>query len=784
MITKFTELNDVTVKGGCFTENTALPGLLKNHINIVYGKNGSGKSSISRAIQAGEAAESATCEYCAQYKDSLSDDVKKRIFVFNEKFIEDCMKIEEDGLNTIVMLGEQVEIDKKIKATTIAIEEKMRILEEKSKILEGKNENNDALFDFLKKSLQRENGWAEKEKRIKGNSNKAKVTFDTINELYSIRNDKEADMISEVELENKIRLMQGSREGMPISEKLPYIRMSVSISDIDAAISKHVENEEMTTRDKKILQYALEKGLPNIANDYFKVRENNICPFCMQSVDEDRKENIIHMVENLMHQGSEVLRAQLKELDAKIITSNFSMPGNDVVKIAGEIVLQLEKKSGEINNKWRIVKEVIRDKNNNIYKDIKNSIPLDIEELYDEYNSYVDKINNIIDEYNQSISQRKTVEGELVKVNKCKAYSELKDSIDKYIENISLAEEMKKEIDLLNREIEKLKNDVESLNGQKNNVEVSAGLLNRYLAFIFYDDKRIRLKTEKGHYSLRINGKKVLPSKVSVGERNAIALCYFFVTLAQGKTEANRYSEQMLVVLDDPISSFDLDNKIGIIAMLRWQISSSLTSCIDSKFLILSHDISTVFDLVKVADDIISSKKENITATCSVARLENLTLHPIFKKLGDKRHIADYSVYQKLLLQIFEVASAESETDELPLLNLGNSIRRVLEAYSSFVHLSGPMEIFHNKSLLAFMKEDEALFYMNSMSRLFFNDDSHMSEKARSLHLFDSPFSFSERHRIARIALKFLTSINRQHVESYLDSDNMSIIDSWEILQA
>lgn len=782
MFTKISELDDVTVKGGCFTETTPLQGLLKNHINIVYGKNGSGKSSISRAIQAGEAADGDTCEYCAGYKDTLSDDIKKRIFVFNENFIEDCMKIEEDGLNTIVMLGEQVEIDKKIKSTTIAIEEKKGILEEKKKILDDKNENNEALLNILRKSLQRENGWAEKEKKIKGNSHKSKVTFDTIKELHSTRNYMDDYMITEAELETKIRLIQESRQGMPISEKLPHMRMSVSICDVEAAVSKHIENDEMTTRDKKIIQYALEKGLPNIASDYFKGRENNICPFCMQSVDDDRKEHIIHMVENLMHQESEMLRAQLKEFDTQIITSNFCMPTNDVLKIAGEIVLQLEKKSGEINNKWRIVKEVIRDKNNNIYKDVKNAIPLDIEQLYNEYNAYVDKINNIIDEYNQSIIQRKTVEAELVKVNKCKAYSELKDSIDKYIQDISLAEEIKNEIAILEGEIAKLNNDVESLNGQKNNVEVSAALLNKYLAFIFYDDKRIRLKTENGYYSLRINGKRVVPNKVSVGERNAIALCYFFVTLAQGKTEANRYGEQMLVVLDDPISSFDLDNKIGIIAMLRWQISSSLTSCLDTKFLILSHDISTVFDLVKVADDIIAAKKENIEATCSVVRLDNLTLHPILNKIGNTRSISEYSVYNKLLLQVFEVASAESETAELPLLSLGNSIRRVLEAYSSFVHLSGPMEIFHNKSLLKSINKDEALYYMNSMSRLFFNDDSHMSEKARSLHLIDAPFSFSERQRMARVALKFLTAINRQHVESYLKKEKMPIIDSWVMI--
>lgn len=782
MITKFTELNDVTVKGGCFTENTALPGLLKNHINIVYGKNGSGKSSISRAIQAGETADNDTCEYCARYNDTLNDDIKKRIFVFNENFIDECIKIQEDGLNTIVMLGEQVKNDKIIKSNTIAIKEKQQKLNGKSSLYKEKSENNEMLFSILKKTLQEDKGWADNDKRIKGNSTKTKVKPDTIKELFETRDVADGEQISNIEFENKIRLIEGSREGVMISNRIQHIAMSLSIDEIDEVVSKHIEKDTLTTRDEKILQFSLEHGLVNLANEYFGEVENYVCPFCLQKVDADVKERIFKIVKELLHKESEMLKARLKEIQARIGITKFSIPEKGIMEIAGEMIAHLDKITGEINNKWLVIKDVIQHRINNIYNEMSDAIPRDITRLYDEYNICADKINARIDEYNKSILQRESFKAELINENKCRAYKGLKDSIDKYIQIEESKKAIHKEMDELNNEIQMLIDENERLIGTNYNVDVSVKLLNKYLAFIFYDDKRIRLVNENGCYSLRINNMKVVPAKVSAGERNAIALCYFFVALAQGKTEKNRYDEQMLVVLDDPISSFDHDNKIGIIAMIRWQISYALSSCSDSKFLILSHDISTVFDLVKVADDIIDNSKENLVAECSAFKLDNNNLDVIFKKYTERNKILKYSVYLKLLEQVYMVAAAESETPGLPLLNLGNSIRRVLEAYSTFVHLSGPMELFHNTSLLNGVDKDESLYYMNSMSRLFFNDDSHMAEKAKSLHLIDAPFSFSERQRMARVALKFLTAINRQHVESYL-KERMPIIDSWEVVQ-
>ncbi|MTV59238.1 AAA family ATPase, partial [Streptococcus pneumoniae] len=65
-------------------------------------------------------------------------------------------------------------------------------------------------------------------------------------------------------------------------------------------------------------------------------------------------------------------------------------------------------------------------------------------------------------------------------------------------------------------------------------------------------------------------GKSVVPSRVSVGERNALALCYFFTEIIQQRELADAYSHEYFIVIDDPISSFDMENKVGITSYLKY----------------------------------------------------------------------------------------------------------------------------------------------------------------------------------------------------------------------
>lgn len=82
---------------------------------ILYGRNGSGKSTIAKSFkkiinggyshitQANVIDNDANVTF-------LTEDEKSRIFVFDEEFVDRNIKLQEVGLNTIVMLGQQADL--------------------------------------------------------------------------------------------------------------------------------------------------------------------------------------------------------------------------------------------------------------------------------------------------------------------------------------------------------------------------------------------------------------------------------------------------------------------------------------------------------------------------------------------------------------------------------------------------------------------------------------------------------------------------------------------------
>ena len=69
-----------------------------------------------------------------------------------------------------------------------------------------------------------------------------------------------------------------------------------------------------------------------------------------------------------------------------------------------------------------------------------------------------------------------------------------------------------------------------------------------------------------GEYKLLSHGKNVKPCDVSVGERNIIGLSYFFTSILEGQEIDSAYYGEYLLVTDDPVSSYDTENKIGILS--------------------------------------------------------------------------------------------------------------------------------------------------------------------------------------------------------------------------
>ena len=117
----FSNFCGIKIQGKCFQSEVNLNFFEKEHhrLCLIYGKNGSGKSTISQAFDAikhnnQSLIASQIIDKSGAAVDLTNEDQKNNIFVFNEEYVNSKVKIKDNGLDAIVLLGDVANIDKKL----------------------------------------------------------------------------------------------------------------------------------------------------------------------------------------------------------------------------------------------------------------------------------------------------------------------------------------------------------------------------------------------------------------------------------------------------------------------------------------------------------------------------------------------------------------------------------------------------------------------------------------------------------------------------------------------
>ncbi len=383
------------------------------------------------------------------------------------------------------------------------------------------------------------------------------------------------------------------------------------------------------------------------------------------------------------------------------------------------------------------------------------------------FNVSTQKLGDRVDEFNRSVSKRKELRDKINKMNlEC-----AKIECDQLLQDYSKADENKRELDVemskSRQSIQECERYINELYNRKANTQVAMDYINEELAYVFYNDKKMKLEAMDDGYELLVDGKSVPPSKISVGERNVLALCYFFASLFEGKEEKEKFSSECLVVLDDPVSSFDLGNRVGVMSLLRCHFESIISGNSNSRILVLSHDLQSVFDLVKIRNEVSNGRKNK--------KFSELSGHQL-------QRVSKKSEYRKFLEIVYEYAEGNMEDEsikELLDLGIGNVMRRVLEAFSSFCYNTGLLEMLQIPGVLNSIPEDKQNYYKNFMYRLVLNSESHTEESVSTLGGHLCYYSTEEKKRTARELLKFLFYVNGDHVKAYLGVQRYSTLSRW-----
>jgi len=299
----------------------------------------------------------------------------------------------------------------------------------------------------------------------------------------------------------------------------------------------------------------------------------------------------------------------------------------------------LHKKENLTNTRLEDVNTVIE-----IFKSIQKS-----DTSYDDIKKIIIEHNDISQNFKIKISDTK------IKL-KQHFLSEKSNEHHQYSEEInSLKNELKTTTDALNI----LNAEIEDLNIKAKDYASMAQKINSDIKE-FFGREEIKLSIEENCYKITRNNEVV--DKLSTGEENALALIYFFNSLESNNIDPNN----TIIVLDDPISSFDSSFYYHAVAYIYTKTIHF------NQIFILTHKFSFYKQLVKSypkkdGTHLYLLKRENGNPQLSKP-------HKLISAFED-----EYAYFFSIIYQF-----AQGTSLDIDYLHMPNIARQVLESFLTF----------------------------------------------------------------------------------------------------
>lgn len=317
----------ITIQGKCFDKETKLSLFpeSEDRISLVFGRNGSGKSTIADAFQAYINNDFTELAINLFDNDQMVQNIPENrrqnfMFVFNEKYIDTNVKLADDGLNTIVLLGEQADLDDEIDAKEALLKSALSDEQEAQSKVEQYNDPQNPLspdyhLNGIKRRLREDGGWADIEGQLKGSKQKAKVSDDVVND---IENAKSVESLQSLRKEfDRIKSLQDKVKVLPneYNHKVELITGFESIDDrIAALLQKNIKQVEPTEREReiiKVIQRGLQSQVEN-ARILFAKASTEYCPYCFQPLTKAYKEELIASIDRVLNKEANEHKAELQ----------------------------------------------------------------------------------------------------------------------------------------------------------------------------------------------------------------------------------------------------------------------------------------------------------------------------------------------------------------------------------------------------------------------------------------------------------------------------------------
>ncbi|MDY5682741.1 MAG: AAA family ATPase [Treponema sp.] len=661
-------------------------------INLIYGLNGSGKSTFSEYLRKiGYADEKfANCSIetdNAENKSELSLDEK--ILVYNQKWVNEAF-YENPTLKGIFSLSkENADAKKKI---DLANQEKEKLEKLKTENEENKEKSRKS-FESKKLKIV-DSIW-----KIKTDYTGGERATDQF--FKGLKSDKEAlfnhvlgisksttpllKTIEDIKEELQVLLDKNATKIENISSVQIYNLTEDEIVLLKKEITGSKNSTFSTLLDKLQNSDWVNSGLKYVE----KQTEPAQCPFCQQNID---KQHLLDELKSCFDKSYEQDKLKLqhiydnykRQIDSISIDTSFEQ-NNLLKEFSSKYESAFEKLKSSLNRNLDIIKDKISTPSKQITLNPLITELTSLNEIIKLANDKINDFNKIIDQKDLTLKELKKLFWENIRLKYdviITNYQEEESSFDKEQKNFD------SEILRIKMEIDKQVNIITEQSKLVSNIDEAVISINNHLIELGIDSFKIeKYDKDKAEYKLvrSEESEDNIFESLSEGEKMIISFLYF-IEECRGKDDSKTADKKKIVVIDDPISSLSHIYVFNVAELVK---SEFIKDNLDKweQIFILTHSLYFFYELV--------GQKKFSRKDLTEEQLKKVpNLYRILKSQNGSKIISmqaneiqnDYQMYWSIV----------NNKDNQPAL-IANCMRNIIDYFFGFIQNSALSDVFQKK---------------------------------------------------------------------------------------
>ncbi|MBH2002090.1 MAG: AAA family ATPase [Moraxellaceae bacterium] len=760
-------------------------------INIFYGRNYSGKTSLSKIIRALEIKSISSKYENPNFKIELSDGsiisqnnlstFTHSVHVYNSDFVKENLRFIHDENADIesfsVTLGGN---NQQILECIQKLNNELGTNEENSKtgifleIQRKENEINNAKADYESKSRELEKLLTDKATK---NSDSIKNQYSIFGEInYSIARLKQ-DITSVQDTTYATLTDDQVTENIAIIDQ-KQLEKPPEVSTYSLNFSSIVQSTTETLKivvggSTKIEELVNNSALNTWVQMGYPLHDNrSTCAFCNNEISTKRSKELADHFDQETQSLRERIAKGIEHLTGLLDSQNFRISFDinhyyqqyhtALFQFKTDLQAALHKQKLSIQN----LKTLLEQKDGKLFTKLEAEYP----------NDHSDEIKVILDQISQIRLQCIQLNSELTAKQK-EAKNELRlNHVYQFIQNINYSQ-LKTDIDTAFQVIEPLKDQLEALNSKRSAIEdqikseedklKSEGeacnrikdILNHNFGHQVLSLEPIEVNTTNGKeikFEIQRNGTKA--HNLSEGEQSLISFCYFLAKIQDYLDQ----DKKPILWIDDPICSLDTNHIYFIYSLLE-------NICLDNKFaqiFISTHNLDFLKYLTQLTP--MGKTDQILKRERSFYQIEKTFLGSTIKKMA--YHLEQNSsefIYLFNIIHQCSLANEVNDSNHMYFYNFANNARKFLEIYTYY--------LFPNPTL----KDRQRLqkFWGDRLPRIFSERINH--DGSHAVTILEGKITlrdFSEINTNAKLILNKLNECNPEQYKSLLESiGNISV---------